>query len=277
MKSEYRPTWQLPPGVSRGTWDYVSTPSIATEYDAFHGDHPLMRLDQQWIAQRLESHCDSTDPRVLLDLGCGTGRALLPWSDRGWRTIGIDLSSDMLNQAQIKCIGSINPPGFIHANLAQLGCLSEGFADAAICLYSSIGMIRGSLNRQSMLEAVCRALKPDGLFFFHVHNRGNWLRDPRGIQTTLRSYLRSRFEKESEFGDRIYAYRGLPSMFLHIFSLSELKRSLKQVGLAIESVYVLNRTSSGPLRWQWWLPHLRAGGFMVIASKRKSNLSHFDP
>ena len=42
MKFDDRPTWQLPPGVSRGTWDYVSTPSIATEYDAFHGDHPLM-------------------------------------------------------------------------------------------------------------------------------------------------------------------------------------------------------------------------------------------
>ena len=200
MNSDYRPTWQLPPGVSRGTWDYVSTSSIATEYDTFHGDHPLMRLDQQWIAERLERYCKATaDQRTLLDLGCGTGRALLPWSDRGWRTIGIDLSSPMLNQARTKCLGSNNPPGFVHANLAQLNCLSERFADAAICLYSSIGMIRGRQNRQSMLEAIYAALKHNGLFFVHVHNRGSWLRDPGGIRTTLQSYLRSRFDKESDF------------------------------------------------------------------------------
>lgn len=185
MKSDYRPTWQLPPGVSRGTWDYVSTSSIATEYDTFHGDHPLMRLDQQWIAHRLERYHHPEDRRVLLDLGCGTGRALLPWSDRGWRTIGIDLSSEMLNQARTKCLGSNNPPGFVHANLAELSCLSECFADAAVCLYSSIGMIRGSQNRISMLKAVRRALKQNGLFFVHVHNRGSWLRDPGGIRTTL--------------------------------------------------------------------------------------------
>jgi ubiquinone/menaquinone biosynthesis C-methylase UbiE len=272
MKHDDRPAWQLPPGVSRGTWDYVSTPSIATEYDTFHGDHPLLRLDQQWIAERLNRLSDSKDPRILLDLGCGTGRALLPWSDRGWKTIGVDLSSEMLKQVQTKCIGSHNRPGLIHANLAQLSCLSEGFADAAICLYSSIGMIRGRQNRKSMLECVCAALKQNGLFFVHVHNRGSWLRDPQGVRTTVRSYLRSRFEKESEFGDRIYAYRGLPSMFLHIFSLSEIKRSLQSAGLTVESVYLLNRTSSGPLRWRWWLPHLRAGGFMLVATKETVRL-----
>jgi ubiquinone/menaquinone biosynthesis C-methylase UbiE len=250
----------------------VSTPSIATEYDTFHGDHPLLRLDQQWIAERLERLAGSADPRVLIDLGCGTGRAILPWSERGWRTIGIDLSSEMLKQVQTKCNGSKQPPGLVRANLAQLSCLAEGFADAAICLYSSFGMIRGRQNRQSMLESVCAALKHHGLFFVHVHNRGSWLRDPRGIRTTLQSYLRSRFDKESEFGDRIYAYRGLPSMFLHIFSQSELKHALRTAGLTIESIYLLNRTSSGPLRWRWCLPHLRAGGFMVIASKPgKSN------
>jgi hypothetical protein len=158
--------------------------------------------------------------------------------------------------------------------MAQLTCLAEGFADAAICLYSSIGMIRGSQNRQSMLQSVSAALKQNGLFFVHVHNRGSWLRDPRGIQTTLQSYLRSRYDKESEFGDRIYGYRGLPSMFLHIFSQAEIKLALRKAGLTVESVYLLNRTSSGPLRWKWFFSHLRAGGFMVVASK--SNLSRFD-
>ena len=266
MSTNHRPTWQLPPGVSRGTWDYVSTPSIALEYDTFHGDHPLLRLDQQWIADRLGRISTSeSQPRVLMDLGCGTGRAMLPWSDRGWRTIGIDLSLSMLGQAKAKCLGSAEQPGFIHANLAQLSCLTNGIADAAICLYSSIGMIRGSDHRLAMLRSVRNSLKQGGVFLVHVHNRGSWLRDPNGLQTTIGSYFQSWRSNESEFGDRIYAYRGLPTMFLHIFSQSELKRLLRQAGFLIESIYVLNRTSSGPLRFPWWIPHLRAGGFMVTA------------
>ncbi|MDZ4849558.1 MAG: methyltransferase domain-containing protein [Pirellulaceae bacterium] len=267
MSASHRPTWQLPPGVSRGTWDYVSTPSIATEYDSFHGDHPLMRLDQQWIAERLNRlpATTSKDPRVLIDLGCGTGRALLPWNDRGWRTIGIDLSIDMLRQAKLKCEGNANRPDFMQANLAQLDGLSDRIADVALCLYSSFGMVRGRQNRLAMLRGVRRSLKEGGLFFVHVHNRGSWLRDPDGIRTTVRSYIRAVRERESEFGDRIYAYRGLPSMFLHIFSQRELRLALIDAGFAIESMYVLNRTSSGPLRCPWWLPHLRAGGFMATA------------
>ena len=49
MDSELnRPTWQLPPGVSRGTWDYVHRDSIATEYDTF------MQAIRYWSSTVLE-------------------------------------------------------------------------------------------------------------------------------------------------------------------------------------------------------------------------------
>ena len=44
-----RPAWQLPPGVSRGTWDYVHEVSIATQYDGFHHGHPLLELDRNLV------------------------------------------------------------------------------------------------------------------------------------------------------------------------------------------------------------------------------------
>lgn len=265
-----RATWQLPPGVHRGTWDYVSSDSIATEYDQFHGDHPLLRLDQEIIQQHLKDiPIDPAKPPVLIDLGCGTGRAILPWQARGWRTLGIDLSPSMLVEARAKASGSGDqrpPPGFIQANLAQLDFLQPDFADAAICLYSSIGMVQGSKNRISMMQNVARSLKKGGRFIVHVHSRGNWLLEVQGWRLIAQQVSKKLSEKGAEWGDRNYVYRGLPQMFLHIFSYGELLRELRQSGFKIEKVYALNRSSSGLLKWPKTFQSIRAGGLIAIAT-----------
>ncbi|MFM8572927.1 MAG: hypothetical protein ACKOAU_15135, partial [Pirellula sp.] len=76
MDSEFnRPAWQLPPGVSRGTWDYVHSDSIATLYDGFHAGHPLLEFDRKLVLERAERRRESVVDRepAALDLGCGTG------------------------------------------------------------------------------------------------------------------------------------------------------------------------------------------------------------
>ncbi len=47
------PTWKLPPGVSRGTWDYVQSRHIASDYDHYFADHPLLQLDMQFLRGQL--------------------------------------------------------------------------------------------------------------------------------------------------------------------------------------------------------------------------------
>jgi ubiquinone/menaquinone biosynthesis C-methylase UbiE len=266
MKNAFRPTWQLPPGVSRGAWDYVNEHSIAGDYDSFHGQHPLMSLDQELIQKRLSVfECNPGSPRTFIDLGCGTGRAILPWRDRGWRTIGVDLSLDMLGEVARKSGGPDEKTSLIHANLAQLDFFQDSIADAAVCLYSSIGMIRGHEHRLAMFRTTARLLKPGGVFVLHVHNRGNWFTFPNGVRMWFYSWWQSKRDSASELGDRIYPYRGLPSMFLHIYSLRELRRSLLEAGFKIETIRSLNRTSSGYLKNAWFLPNIRAGGFIATA------------
>jgi hypothetical protein len=63
----------------------------------------------------------------------------------------------------------------------------------------------------------------------------------------------------------VYAYRGLPSMFLHIYSERELRSELHHAGFRIERVLPLNITSSDLLRFPWCLRSFRAGGFFAIA------------
>ena len=264
-----RPAWQLPPGVARGTWDYAHERHIADEYDTFHAGHPLLEIDRTLVlerAARLRANRSDELP-IAIDLGCGTGRVSIPLAEQGWRVLGIDLSSSMLEQVQTKRYRdpiTAKRVGLVRGNLAQLSFLQARSVDLAFCLYSSLGMVRGRSHRQTMLKHVQQALRPGGECIVHVHNRGNWLRDPGGVRRWITDRWRSLRDSEWEFGDRVYAYRGLPSMYLHIYTERELRGDLAAAGLELVSMLRLNRTSSGWLRGNVG-SHWRAGGFIAIA------------
>jgi len=266
-----RASWQLPAGVSRGTWDYVTESKIATDYDRFHAGHPLLEMDRKWIAEHLGESASKADgtPRIAVDFGCGTGRNLIPLAERDWRVVGVDLSLDMLREFKNKASKLPQSEAVaIRGNMAHMECLADGFADAVLCMYSSLGMVQGRENRMSFMRHANRLLASNGKFFVHVHNRGSWLRDPGGIRRTLLDWLRSKREPSWELGDSVYAYRGLPSMFLHIYSERELRSDLKASGLKLEHLYRLNRQSSGVLNSAWF-PHLRSGGFLAVCGPSK--------
>jgi len=266
-----RPAWQLPPGVSRGTWDYVHEASIATQYDGFHHGHPLLELDRNLVMGVADeiSSIQGNHAGVAIDLACGTGRCSIPLAEKGWRVIGIDLSQSMLSEVAAKKNSDTaiaHRVALVRGNLVQMSFLADQQIDLAYCLYSSIGMIQGRNNRLELLRHVHRVLRPGGRFIVHVHNRGTWLRDPGGVRRWLADWWRSMRDSQWEFGDRVYAYRGLPSMFLHIFSERELKQDLRRSGFRIDRWMRLNRTSSGLLTPPL-ASGLRAGGFIAIVQK----------
>lgn len=287
-----RPNWQLPKGVSRGTWDYVNDHDIASDYNRFNANHPLLDLDRSLIRNHLVDAGllqsagvpqEASSP-LAIDFGCGTGRNLIPLAQAGWNVIGFDLSQQMLiefrNHAQSVSLeatehGVADQPasatvshrcGQIHANMVEADCITDQSADAVLCMYSSFGMIQGRENRLRFLAHVHRILKPHGLFFVHVHNRGSWLRDPGGIQRTIKDWIRSRFDKNWELGDRIYPYRGLPSMFLHVYSEKELVADIQSTGLKLLKLYRLDRESKAVAEFKWF-PHLRSGGFLAVCTR----------
>lgn len=262
------PSWQLPPGVSRGTWDYLTTSDIATQYDTFHDGHPLLTLDQALIQKHLPPIDENRTPTVI-DLGCGTGRSLLPLASQGWQGTGVDLSESMLAELTRKRdeLGLQGRVSTLHANIVELDSIADSSMDLVLCMYSSIGMVRGTVHRKRVFAHVKRMLRDQGTFLIHAHNRGSWLRDPGGVRLTLSGWWRAKRDPDWELGDRFYNYRNLPSMFLHIFSAKELKRELVVSGLAIEKFYLLNRQSSDMLERPWMLPHLRAGGFIAVCRK----------
>ncbi len=228
----------------------------------------MLELDRRLIAKHLGPAAIRSDGsrRIAVDFGCGTGRNLIPLAEQGWRVVGVDLSLDMLGEYRTKTSSlAQNEAVAIRANMAHCECFADGFADAILCMYSSLGMLQGRDNRRSFMKHTRRILTADGKFFVHVHNRGSWLRDPGGVRRTVMDWFRARRDPTWELGDSVYAYRGLPSMFLHIYSERELRSDLQASGLRIERFYRLNRQSSELLTGSWF-PHLRSGGFLAVCT-----------
>jgi SAM-dependent methyltransferase len=255
----------------------VHEQSIATDYNQFHAGHPLLDLDRRIIAScalptNIPTAEDNRTPGVVIDLGCGTGRNLACFVEAGWQAMGVDLSRTMLQQASQQLRPSwehrtdAKPPVLIQTNMAQLECFASDIADVMLCMYSSLGMVQGRVHRKSVMRSVHRILRCNGLFILHVHNRGTWWRDPGGLRRMMADWIRSRRDRSWEYGDRVYAYRGLPSMYLHIYSERELRDDLADSGFRIKQVFPLNRQSSDVLPNRRW-SGFRCGGWIVVCNK----------
>ncbi len=258
MPDHDRPSWQLPAGVSRATWDYLHHPSIADDYDEYFAFNSLFEHDERVLAENF------LRPGLVADFGCGTGRALLPLVRGGQRGLAIDLSEHMLRIVREKATLENLPITCLQTNLVELDCLADSSVDHAMCLFSTLGMIRGRTNRRRALKHFRRVLKPGGRFVLHVHNYWYNLRDPEGPMWLVKNLLTATFSREVEIGDKWFPYRGLPSMFLHVFRWRELAADLRSAGFKIVQRIPLDTPRRDPLRYPWFLEWFRANGWIVV-------------
>ena len=258
MPADDRPSWQLPPGVSRGLWNYAHLPSVAADYDDYFAFNTLFEFDEQVLAETFQP------PGLVADLGCGTGRALLPLVRAGHRGLAIDLSPHMLRIVREKAELDGLEISCLLANLVELDAIHDDTVDHAMCLFSTLGMIRGRAHRRQALMHVRRILKPAGRFVAHVHNFWFNFRDPRGPAWLMKNLLIAPFRGDIEIGDKWFPYRGVPHMFLHVFRWSELTADLRSAGFHIEQRIPLDTARRHALRWPWLLGPLRTNGWIVI-------------
>ena len=245
FNSPPRSSWQIPDGVSPGTWDYVRTRSIASEYGEFFKQDPLTQLDWQIVCRWLPEVKSGERSRKVIEFGCGNGRTLIPLLDRGYQCVGVDLSMPMLQEMEKRFHESSAYPRnrltSIQANLVQLECLQQDSIDHAVCLFSTLGMIRHERYRRQFLEHARRILRPKGKFILHAHNVWSQLLDRGGIQWFAK-HLVNVARKQNEFGDRFSDYRGIRNMFIHSFRKRELIRLLEQSHFSVQEIYPVTRT-----------------------------------
>lgn len=106
-------------------------------------------------------------PRTAADLACGTGSVTKLLAQRGLPVIGVDLSEDMLAQAQQKTQDLSPRPLFLHQNLSDL-YLPRG-VDLAVCALDSLDYITEPNQCRAAIRRVFKALNPGGIFIFDVN------------------------------------------------------------------------------------------------------------
>lgn len=252
------PTWQLPPGVTRGLWDYAHTEHIASDYDVYFSEHKLFELDEAIIRRHF------TTPGLVADLGCGTARALVPLVRRGFRGLAVDLSEPMLRVVREKVEREGLDITCVQANLVELDGIADGAVDYCLSLFSTLGMIRGRSNRGLALRHARRILKPGGKFVIHVHNYWYNLYDPGGPWWLVRNFLRATFCRDVEYGDKFFFYRGVNNMFLHVFTYREMCHELRRAGFRIIDKVFLDPGRWHALRCPWFVGNLRANGWIFV-------------
>jgi len=242
--------------ITPATWDYLRACHIAEGYDRYFQHNELFRFDVALLDRWF------TTPGRLLDLGCGTGRHVAHFAERGFEVTGVDLSEHMLAVTRHKLAARGCQATLVLGDITRLDGLGLGRFDYAICMFSTLGMIYGAANRHRFLDSVRRHLEAGGCFAFHVHNRWHNLWDPDGRQY-LRTALRARLRGLPEpFQKDMDGYRGIRGLSLYVYSDREIRRAVAEAGFRVEEFVYLNHVRNGVLRGL--ARGLRSNGFILL-------------
>lgn len=102
----------------------------------------------------------------LLELGCGTGRVLVPLCQRGLAVTGVDVSSAMLDIGRRKATeaGVLDRARLVQGDIRDLGDLAGERFDMAFSAINSFLHLETLEDQRAALRAVARVLRRGGLF-----------------------------------------------------------------------------------------------------------------
>jgi SAM-dependent methyltransferase len=129
--------------------DY-GVPGFAARYDASRpGTAPV-------VADLLCQYAQTERPRLVVDLGCGTGRSTAIWAARAERVVGIERQEAMLALARQRLAA---PHVELRRGRAQATGLPDGCADVVTAVQAFHWMAPGPT-----LAEAARVLRPGGVF-----------------------------------------------------------------------------------------------------------------
>jgi SAM-dependent methyltransferase len=163
---------------------------LASLYDAFPFDGDIA------LYRRLAE----TEGGKVLEVGCGTGRVLLPLVQAGGDVTGIDVSPHMLAFTRAKLDAMGEQAELVQADMRGFQLNSRDF-DVAIIAVKSFAYLLEREDQLACLEGVRAHLRPGGVLVIDLlHPTPAWIAEPLGqlrhdlIATNARGETVSRVE-----------------------------------------------------------------------------------
>lgn len=103
----------------------------------------------------------------ILDLACGTGNSTIPWAQRGFHVLGIDISQEMLDGARQKAARENLEIIFSCQDLREMQL--EYTADAAVLYQDGLNYMLTEQDLEQALRCTYDAIRPGGLFVFNLN------------------------------------------------------------------------------------------------------------
>lgn len=132
----------------------------------------------EYVEMLLEKHAKRAKTLHVIDLACGTGSSTLPFARRGYDTVGIDLSDEMLKRAQEKSSHQSLPARFYKQDLRDLALPWE--FDLAVLFQDGLNYILSEKELYEVFYDLFSILKSRGLFIFDLTRPGLRCSDPKG-------------------------------------------------------------------------------------------------
>jgi len=134
-------------------------------YDLLMNDIPYSAW-ADYIDNALKRYLgDDPKGRIVVDLACGTGNITLLLAQKGYDMIGVDISTDMLTQAQAKVTDE--KILFLAQDMRELDLY--GTVDAVICTCDSLNYILDEAELEAVFARVKMFLNPGGVFIFDMN------------------------------------------------------------------------------------------------------------
>ncbi len=138
---------------------------LSSYYDRFTDDVGY----EEWAQffERLFAR-EAMQPKLILDLACGTGSLTKILAQRGYEMIGADASPDMLMQAMQNTMDCEPRPLFLNQRMEDLDLY--GTIDVCLCCLDSVNYVTDPKKLRRAFQRVHLFLMPGGLFLFDVNS-----------------------------------------------------------------------------------------------------------
>ena len=193
---------------------------------------------------------ENISPKLIAELGCGTGNITCRLAKEGYDMIGIDISGEMLSVAREKAMEEGCDVLFLLQDMTEFELY--GTVDVILCLCDSINYITDYDGIKKVFKLVNNYLEPKGLFIFDI-NTEHKFKDILGKNTYTdcedgAAYIWQNYYDENEKINEYYVNffvegedglyeRTEECHYERAYSVDEIKKAIEEAGMEFVSAY----------------------------------------